>query len=129
MVTTGKIVWEGCGSKQFDVLSSWVELRSSSLSLDRSAPSLGCQCKVIGGTVYYGPSLPKLAWIEDQLQFELIIKEVSIRNARLQLYQLLSLVSSDGWDDAGSTSSFGDMSDQPFEKGTSQSSNTTESIS
>ena len=85
----------GYGSRQFDVSSSWVRLGSNSPYLDGSGP-LGCHCKVIRGKVCYGPRLPKSASIEDQLWFELITKEVNVRNARLQLYGPLSPISFDG---------------------------------
>ena len=35
--------------------------------------------------------------MEDQLRFELVTKEASVRNARLQLDGPLSPISSDGW--------------------------------
>ena len=66
--------------------------------------------------------------MEDQLRFELIIKEVSVKNARLQLYGPLSPISSDGWDSVGSLSLYGNMVDHPSEEVTSQSSTEVESL-
>ena len=41
--------------RQFDVSDSWAGFKSNSPSPDGLTPSLGCQCKVIGRKVYYGP--------------------------------------------------------------------------
>ena len=66
--------------------------------------------------------------MENQLRFELIMKEVNVKNTQLQLYGLLYLVSSEGWDNVGSSNSSGNMTDQPFEEATSQSSNMAENF-
>ena len=119
---------EGYGLRQFVVSCSRAGLWSNSPSLDGPAP-LGFQCKVIGGKVHYGSGLPRPAWMEDQLRFKLIMKEVSVKNTRLQLYGPLSAVSSDGWDGVGSSNSSGNMTDQPSNEVTSQSSKVAENFS
>ena len=93
-----------------------------------SALALGCQCEVIRGKMYYGLGLPRPAWMKDQLWFELIMEEMKVINARLQLYGPLSPVSSNGWDGVGSSSSSVGMADWPFEESTSKSSNIAKSF-
>ena len=51
--------------------------------------------------------------MEDQTRFELIMEEIKVINARLQLNGPLSPVSSYGWNGVGSSSSLGDMVDRP----------------
>ena len=67
--------------------------------------------------------------MEDQLRFELIMKEVSVKNTRIQLYGPLSSISSDGWDGVGSSNSSENMTDRPSNEATSQSSNMAENLS
>ena len=49
------------------------------------------------------------------------MKEVNVRNARLQLHGPLSLISFDRWDSVGSSSILENMVDRPSEEATSQS--------
>ena len=93
--------------------------RPDDATLDGLTAMLGCRSKVIRGKVYYGLGLPRPAWMEDQVQFEQIIAEIKVIDARLQLYGPLSPVSFDGWDDVGSSNSLGSMADRPFEQATS----------
>ena len=55
---------EGCDSRQFDVLGSQAGFGPNNPSFNGPIP-LGCQCKIIGGKVYYGPEFPRPTWMQD----------------------------------------------------------------